>query len=467
MSIALLGIAIIQYFWLKRGTELNSKNFDDKVTFALNRVKQQLEDDANNVETFTNYYNKNRSESIFKIDLEPLNDVSSPLSKYRSEILKNQIGSTAWFVEPSIALNGINISDIENYLRTELEDQDIDLLYDYGVFSNEENNFIIANGSYTVSIDNEEQFSIGGETQKLYESEYKVNLFSTEGENAAGSLRIFFPKKGTFLLSAILPSVISSILFTGLILFCFVYTINIILTQKKVSLMKTDFINNMTHEFKTPIATISLAADSINNPMIMSKPDQIKRYAGIIKQENARMLKQVEKVLQIAKLDKEEFELKLTEVNINELAKLAVEHTALKVNQRGGVIKAFLQAKSAIVEGDENHISNVIHNLLDNANKYSADSPNITLTTKDVPNGIEIEVRDKGIGMSKDDLKRIFEKFYRVSTGNIHNVKGFGLGLSYVKGIVDAHDGTVAVKSELGEGSIFSVFFPHKKVTKE
>jgi two-component system, OmpR family, phosphate regulon sensor histidine kinase PhoR len=465
MSISLLGITIIQYVWLKRGSELNEKNFDDKVVFALNRVKQQVEEDANSLETLKNLYNQRKSTSMFKGDAVALNDLISPFNKYRSEILQNQIGNTAWMIEPSIALNAINIRDVETYLKTELTDQDIELDYDYGIYSNKEEDFIIANGSYTVTIDNDEQFSQGDETRNLYETEYEVNLFSTDGEQSAGLLKIFFPKKNTFLLSTILPSLISSIVFTGLILFCFIYAINIILTQKKVSLMKTDFINNMTHEFKTPIATISLAVDSINNPIIYSDVNKVKRFAGIIKEENNRMLNQVEKVLQIAKLDKQDFELKISEVDINELAKLAVEHTSLKVNQRGGVIKAIIQSKNSLIKGDENHISNVIHNLLDNADKYSSEIPDITVETIDVKEGVEIIVKDKGIGMAKDDIKRIFEKFYRVSTGNIHNVKGFGLGLSYVKAIVDAHRGKIMVKSELGKGSEFTVFFPRDSVT--
>lgn len=174
------------------------------------------------------------------------------------------------------------------------------------------------------------------------------------------------------------------------------------------------------------------------------------------------MLAQVEKVLQIAKLDKQDFELKLTDININELTKKAAEHTALKVNQRGGMIHTVLQATNPIIEGDENHISNVIHNLLDNANKYSPEKPNISIETKDTSDAVQIIVKDKGIGMSKDDVKRIFEKFYRVSTGNIHDVKGFGLGLSYVKAIVDAHQGSIDVKSELGKGSIFTITIPKK-----
>ena len=467
MSISLLGIAIIQYVWLKRGIELNADNFNDRVVSALNRVKQQIEEDANSLETLKNLYHQNRNNSIFKGQLGSVNDILSPLTKYRSEILKNQIGSTAWLIEPNIALNMIDIKKVDQYLKSELADQGIELEYNYGIYSNDVQNYIIENGNYTVTLDNEEQYSLGAETKELDVSAYQVKLFATEGESEAGSLRVFFPRRRSFLFSSILPSLISSIVFTGLILYCFVYTINIILTQKKVSLMKTDFINNMTHEFKTPIATISLAVDSMNSPMVSSDPAKIKRFASIIKEENNRMLNQVEKVLQIAKLDKKDFELRISELNLNEMASMAVEHIALKVNQRGGHIRSNLLSKNPYFRVDENHISNMIHNLLDNAEKYSNETPEIYLETRDVENGVELIVSDKGIGMNKEDTKRIFEKFYRVSTGNIHDVKGFGLGLSYVKAIVDAHHGNVQVKSELGKGSTFIVFFPKKNVTNE
>jgi len=225
--------------------------------------------------------------------------------------------------------------------------------------------------------------------------------------------------------------------------------------------MKTDFINNMTHEFKTPIATISLAADSINNPVVKSNVSMIERYADIIKQENKRMLNQVEKVLQIARLDKKDFQLKITTLNINDLIKVAVSNTELRVNELGGTITTQLDATKTSIEGDENHISNVLHNLLDNAIKYSPEVLNINISSTNVKEGIEVKITDQGIGMTKDDLKKIFEKFYRVSTGNLHDVKGFGLGLSYVKAIADAHNGSVSAQSELGKGSTFIVYFPY------
>ena len=224
--------------------------------------------------------------------------------------------------------------------------------------------------------------------------------------------------------------------------------------------MKTDFINNMTHEFKTPIATISLASDSITNQTVISNPDKIKRFAGIIKQENTRMLNQVEKVLQMAKIDKKDFELKLTQVNMHDVILQAAVNTRLKLGKRNGTLDVTLTASNSIIEGDMTHLSNIIHNLLDNAEKYSNEVPKIVIETLNISGGIEVNIKDNGIGMTQDSIKHIFDKFYRVHTGNRHDVKGFGLGLSYVKALMDAHNGRIKVKSELGSGSTFSLFFP-------
>lgn len=224
--------------------------------------------------------------------------------------------------------------------------------------------------------------------------------------------------------------------------------------------MKTDFINNMTHEFKTPIATISLAADSIASPKVITDEGKINRFVGIIRQENKRMLQQVEKVLQMALIDKKDFQLKISEVDMHELIRQAVDHLSLQVQQREGNIDVRLEADTAIIEGDHTHLSNVIHNLLDNANKYSSGSPEIMISTVNSNEGILVHVEDKGIGMTKEDQKHIFDKFYRVHTGNLHDVKGFGLGLSYVKAITSAHQGYIDVKSEPGKGSKFSIYLP-------
>jgi two-component system phosphate regulon sensor histidine kinase PhoR len=271
---------------------------------------------------------------------------------------------------------------------------------------------------------------------------------------------VFFPNSQVFLWSQVWLNIIGSVIFMLIIMFCFGYTIIVIFEQKKLSEMKTDFINNMTHEFKTPIATISLAADSITSPIIAGKVEKVQRFANIIKQENARMNSQVEKVLQMALLDKKDFNLKLTAVNVHEVILQALENINLQVEKREGKTAVNFKATKFIVEADLIHISNIVNNLLDNANKYSPTSPEITVHTRNIANGVEISVQDKGIGMTKEARKQIFDKFYRVPTGNVHNVKGFGLGLSYVLAVVLKHHGTISVNSEVGKGSTFRVHLP-------
>jgi two-component system phosphate regulon sensor histidine kinase PhoR len=261
-------------------------------------------------------------------------------------------------------------------------------------------------------------------------------------------------------LESVFGTLALSILFTGIILFCFWYTIQVIYRQKQLSEIKTDFINNMTHEFKTPIATISLAADSINNPMVVNNPEKIKRFVDIIRQENRRMNSQVERVLQMALIDKKDFDLSVSNLNMHEIIQQAVNNFSLQVEKRDGTLTVELLAENPMIEGDATHIASIIHNLLDNANKYSPELPKINVSTKNVPLGLEITVQDHGLGISKEARKHIFDKFYRVHTGNIHDVKGFGLGLSYVKAIMTAHKGQLEVKSEPGKGSAFILVFP-------
>ncbi|HFC01180.1 MAG TPA: HAMP domain-containing histidine kinase, partial [Phaeodactylibacter sp.] len=213
--------------------------------------------------------------------------------------------------------------------------------------------------------------------------------------------------------------------------------------------------------FKTPIATISLATDAITSPKISGSPDKIKRFADIIRQENKRMNSQVEKVLQMALIDKREYKLKMAKVNLHDVINHAVQNSRLQVEKKEGKVSIDLNATNPFVFGDMTHISNIINNLLENANKYSPEKPEISVHTRNVKQGVEVIIEDKGIGMNKDALKHIFDKFYRVHTGNRHDVKGFGLGLSYVKALMDAHRGKIDVKSDLGKGSRFILTFPY------
>jgi two-component system phosphate regulon sensor histidine kinase PhoR len=275
-------------------------------------------------------------------------------------------------------------------------------------------------------------------------------------------LSLVFPQKGNYILGNMAWILGGSMLFSLIILATFAMSLYFIIRQKKISEMKSDFINNMTHEFKTPIATISLAADTITNPKVINDEPGIRHFIGMIKKENSRMNKQVETLLQIASLDKKEMDFEFDHVSMHSIIERAVETIGIQITQKQGTLSLELEAENPVVYGDVQHLTNLIHNLLDNANKYSAENPQIKLSTINVEKGIKISVEDKGIGMTKAVQSKIFEKFYRQATGNIHNVKGFGLGLSYVKAIVEAHKGSISVTSEPGIGSRFDIYLPFK-----
>jgi len=470
MSIALIGTSVIQMYWIKWSVSLDAKNFDDKVIMALNRVKDRLQEDAQTLGTNKDFWKSRTSNSgsLFKNVDEIVDNVFSIKGKntLAKQKLDYELSKMSMILAPDYMLDNINRENLETYIKQEFKNQNIDLVFDYGVYSNSTKNFFIVNGNYVAQVGDESRASKGEENLSSTPAEYQIDLFSTEN-GVPGYLKIFFPEKNSWLWSSVWGTMLSSILFTGLILFCFSYTLYIILRQKKVSEMKTDFINNMTHEFKTPIATISLAADSITSPTVTGNESKIKRYADIIKQENKRMLHQVEKVLQMAKIDKEDQNLNISEFDINEVVSRAAENINLRVIKRNGSVELDLQAMDSLIEGDQNHISNVINNLLDNAEKYTKEEPHIKLTTRNYNGGVEISIQDNGIGMTKEAQRHIFEKFYRVHTGNVHDVKGFGLGLSYVKAMVQAHKGTIKLISDLGKGSTFFIQFPSKHmVTK-
>jgi two-component system phosphate regulon sensor histidine kinase PhoR len=224
--------------------------------------------------------------------------------------------------------------------------------------------------------------------------------------------------------------------------------------------MKSDFLNNMTHEFKTPIATISLAADTISNPKIINDEAKVLQFISMIKKENSRMNKKVETILQIASLDKKEIEFNFENVSMHTIIDYVLETMEIQVQRKSGRIIKSYSAVNHFVNGDQEHLSNLVNNLLDNAVKYSQSNPEITITTKNVGSGFVFSVADNGIGMTKAVQSKIFERFYRQSSGNVHNVKGFGLGLHYVRTIVEAHKGTINVTSESGKGSCFEIFLP-------
>ncbi len=259
--------------------------------------------------------------------------------------------------------------------------------------------------------------------------------------------------------------IIGSIVFMLIIISAFYVTIRSLLNQKKLSEIKSDFINNMTHEFKTPLATISLAVDAIRNEKVQSDPEKIRYFSGIVKEENIRMNKHVETILQAALMEKQELKLNLEELHMHDIVQQALDNHQLQLQDKEGVVELHLNARHDLIEVDDVHFTNLVSNLIDNAIKYSKDKPLIRITTHSTSKHIVLKVEDNGIGMSKESLKRIFEKFYRAHTGNLHNVKGFGLGMSYVKTVIDAHKGRIKVDSVLGKGSSFIVEMPLAKTS--
>jgi two-component system, OmpR family, phosphate regulon sensor histidine kinase PhoR len=243
------------------------------------------------------------------------------------------------------------------------------------------------------------------------------------------------------------------------LIFCFSYTIFSILKQKKISEMKTDFINNMTHEFKTPVSTIMIASEALRDSEIIPDKNRVQRLANIIFEENERLGSHIERVLNIARIEKDDFKLEKNPIDVNEMISVVIDSMSLKLQKHNATTSLQLNAENAVIKGDELHFSNVIYNLVDNAIKYSVGAPDITISTLNKNDQIVIRVADKGVGMSRDQQSKIFEQFYRIPTGNLHDVKGFGLGLSYVNTVVKRLNGMISVKSEKEKGSEFELKF--------
>lgn len=339
-----------------------------------------------------------------------------------------------------------NPDQLDSLLKLELQDKGIQLAYNYGVVSPALQQFVVLKEPEV--------------KDKLEASELRAGLFPNDLRGNGAFLVLDFPGKSQYLLEKIWLTMVSSGILVLIIVLCFGYSIRTILQQKKISLMKNDFINNMTHEFKTPIATVSLATEALQDKDVSQSDDMRSRYIKMIQDENRRLGSQVERVLQIAAIEKQDFNLTIEELNIHELIQSLIENMKIQVESRGGRITSVLSAAICEVRGDETHVTNCIMNLLDNANKYSPDSPNIIVRTESNHHQLSITVQDHGMGMSKETQKHVFEKFYRLPTGNRHDVKGFGLGLSYVKSMVEAHGGTVDVEGTIGKGSKFTINLP-------
>ena len=394
---------------MKSAYNLEEKQFNERVFVALNNVTHELL-------------------SIHDDESELINPVKQVSSNYFTAMINDT-------VNPYL---------LETLLRKEFLHKNLNVNFEYVIYDCFTDSIVF--GDY-ISLNNEDK-------NKLQSKSYNIK-WDRDGHYFG----VYFPSKRTYLINEMGIWVFSSSIILIIIIF-FGYTISVILKQKRLSEIKNDFINNITHEFKTPISTISLSSDVLLQPNISSEPERIKSYAQIIKDENNRLKDQVDKVLQLATLEIDKLKLENELIDLHEVINETVKSFDLILENQHGKITCMLGAKKHQLIGDKVHISSILLNLIDNAIKYSPENPRIEIATSNYFSGIEISVKDNGIGISKENQKHIFEKFYRVPTGDVHNIKGFGLGLNYVQTIVTAYRGKIKVSSKENEGSTFIVKLP-------
>lgn len=412
-AITLAGIMAIQLYGIRNAAKFQEEQFTSRVQVALKSVANQLL--QMQVDTNANILRS----CVFAQEFE------------RQEIIP-------MLMSPKLG----------QLIESEFAELKINLAYEYGVYKTPSNIFLRTSNE-----------SFDGQ---LLASPHYVSfscLFDDEGINLA----VFFPKQQSVVLQSVVPWAMLLFLFIIVLVLAFYQIIRMFINEKNLSDMKTDFVNNMTHELKTPIASLSLAADMLMKPEVNTMPCQVQRYARIIIDENNRLKNRVEQVLHITLVEKGEFQMKMKQVDVHRVIDESVKPYKLLIKQQKGKITKNYQATKALIQGDVDHIVNLVSNLVDNAIKYSIGSPEIKLETTNLDHGISIAVEDKGIGISQEHQKDIFRRFYRVSTGDVHDAKGFGLGLYYVKTVVEAHHGSITVKSQPGKGSRFEVYLPFEQ----
>ncbi|QXV65739.1 HAMP domain-containing histidine kinase [Mucilaginibacter achroorhodeus] len=343
----------------------------------------------------------------------------------------------------------LNVFWIDSLLRFELHNRGIFLPFSYEVAMANKDSLI-----FSKAMD-----MSGEKPQFIPANTYQKTIFNNELLTDPGKLRVYFPQKDSLILGNMKATMGTTAGLLMVLIFCFGYTIFSIIKQKKVSEMKIDFINNMTHEFKTPVSTIMIASEALKDDEIAQDKSRVSRLANVIYEENLRLGSHIERVLNIARIEKNDFKLDKKPVDVNDMISVVLDSMALKLQKHEAITKLNLDAENPVIMADELHLSNVLYNLIDNAVKYSKDVPEITISTYNKNNELVIKVADKGIGMSRDQQSKIFEQFYRIPTGNLHDVKGFGLGLSYVNTIVKRLEGAISVRSEKEKGSEFELKF--------
>ncbi|MBQ8424294.1 MAG: HAMP domain-containing histidine kinase [Coprobacter sp.] len=424
-------------------------------TAIVSQQKTYVSPDGSSISTF------NIQEYTFSLPEKKRPGSSGSISstyKDMQEVLKNQYLYQKGLLENVILnilstasnrpiLERVDTEMLSQYLQAELRNNGLNIPFQYAILNPK----------------SKIMYKSAGYNPESNATRYTITLFPNDPSKRQNQLAVYFPTKKDYIFDSIQFS-IPSFAFTLVLLVTFIFTIAKLFRQKKLTEMKNDFINNMTHEFKTPISTISLAAQMLKDPSVAKSPDMFAHISTVINDETKRLRFQVEKVLQMSMFERQKTMMKLSILDVNDLIAGVLSTFKLKVEQLGGSIDADLDADDAIVEVDEMHFTNVIFNLLDNAVKYAREEAPLQLYVRTLITGnkVVIEVKDNGIGIKKEDLKKIFEKFYRVSTGNVHNVKGFGLGLAYVHKIVTDLKGTIRAESELNKGTTFIITLPLK-----
>lgn len=409
MVLAMAGIVFIQFYWISNARLLHEDQFDNKVKLALKSTVNEIY--ALSTDTCGNSLLCDQR-CIRKIDFDSL---------------------------------AINVATLDSLLRSEFLDIGITEPFVYGVFHRD---------ALEAKYVSDKKF-----VTELLKNSHTASL-SCIFRHDSLMLGVWFPGENKFAMRGLIWWLTTCFILLGVLATGLIISIYMFLKQRQISEMKTDFINNITHEFKTPIATISLASEMLHKPSVIANEEKAKKYAGIIYDENSRLKTQVEQVLQLAVLDKGSYELKYTTFDVHQLIEKVAISFRMIIKERNGTLCTSLKAKNHNIRADVMHIENVFNNLLDNAYKYSPQKPHINVNTSNNGDYIVISVSDNGIGISKDDQKHIFRKLFRVHTGNIHNVKGNGLGLYYVKTMVEAHNGHISVKSDPGFGSTFEISLP-------
>tara|TARA_R110002096_G_C14623260_1_gene724251 strand:- start:1195 stop:2478 length:1284 start_codon:yes stop_codon:yes gene_type:complete len=411
-AFTILGIVSFQIIWVQRAFSLEEKQFNERVHVALTDVVQEVK-----------RLNKDSSDSY-----EPVKQISSNYF----------LASTNDTLHPIV---------LENLLKNTFKKSNLMTEFDYVVYDCFSDSIVFGN---SVNLEDQAKSLV-----------YRTSN-NEKWNKASHYFGVYFPTKQIYLLNEISIWVVSSVFLLLVVLF-FSYTIWVILKQKRLSEIRTDFINNMTHELKTPISTISLSTEMLNNPNILKDPERLSNYSNIIKEETERLKTQVEKVLQMATLDKKKVALQKEKVDLHEVIKKSVQGFELILSANQASIQTSLKAKNATIWGDKTHLSNILFNLIDNAIKYTSNKALIEISTENHKSGVYLRVRDNGIGMSREEQRHVFEKFYRVPTGDQHDVKGFGIGLNYVLKMVKQHHGKIQLKSQLKSGSTFRIYFPLAK----